>query len=58
MSTWTPSIVPRDDDHTVYLVMDDLDRLGRVWRETDTEATDIETAIPTCSNANTQNRFG
>lgn len=45
MSTWTPSIVPSGDDQTVYLVMDDLGRLGRVWRETDAEATDLETVI-------------
>ena len=42
-STWMPSIVPRDDDQNVYLVLDDLGRLGRVWREADAEATDLET---------------
>jgi hypothetical protein len=41
-SNWTPSIVPRGDDHNVYLVMDDL---GRVWREADVENTDFETVI-------------
>ena len=45
MSTWTPSIVPRNDDETVYLVKDDLSRQGRVWREADAEATDLETVI-------------
>jgi hypothetical protein len=25
-SNWTPSIVPRDDDHDIYLVMDDFAR--------------------------------
>jgi hypothetical protein len=44
-SNWTPSIVPRDDDQNVYLVMDDLGKLGRVWREADGEATDLETII-------------
>ena len=44
-SNWTPSIVPRDDDQNVYLVVDDLGRLGRVWREIDAEATDLETVI-------------
>jgi hypothetical protein len=44
-SNWTPSIVPRGDDHDVYLVVDDLGRLGRVWREADYEATDLETVI-------------
>ena len=45
MSTWTPSIVPRGDDQTTYLVEDDLGRLGRAWREADAEATDLETVI-------------
>ena len=44
-SNWTPSIVPRGDDQNVYLVMDDFDRLGRCWRKTDVEATDLETVI-------------
>jgi hypothetical protein len=44
-SIWTPSIVPRDDDQNVYLVLDDLGRLGRVWREADAEVTDLETVI-------------
>jgi len=34
-STSIPSIVPRDDDQDVYLVMDDLGKQGQVWRETD-----------------------
>jgi hypothetical protein len=42
---WTPSIVPRGDDHDVYLVVDDLGRLGRVWLEADYEATDYETVV-------------
>jgi hypothetical protein len=42
---WTPSIVPKGDDQSVYLVEDDLGRLGRVWREADVEATDRETVI-------------
>jgi hypothetical protein len=44
-SNWTPSIVPRGDDRNVYLVVDDLGRLGRVWREADHEATDFETVV-------------
>jgi hypothetical protein len=32
-SNWAPSIVPRGDDHDVYLVVDDLGRLGRIWLE-------------------------
>ena len=44
-SSWTPSIVPSGDDQNVYLVVDDLGRLGRVWREADVEHTDLETVI-------------
>jgi hypothetical protein len=44
-SNWTPSIVPSGDDHNVYLVMDDLGRLGRVWREADYEDTNFETVV-------------
>jgi hypothetical protein len=42
---WTPSIVPKGDDQNVYLVVDDLGRNGRVHRETDVEAADLETVI-------------
>jgi hypothetical protein len=44
-SGWTPSIVPNDDDHNVYLVVDDFGRNGRAWREADVETTDLETVI-------------
>ena len=44
-SSWTPSIVPNGDDTTVYLVKDDLGRLGAVWREADAETTDLETVV-------------
>jgi hypothetical protein len=44
-SSWTPSIVPNDNDETVYLVADDLGQIGRAWREADYEATDLETVI-------------
>lgn len=44
-SSWTPSIVPRDDDQNIYLVLEDLGRQGRVWREADAEATDLETVV-------------
>jgi hypothetical protein len=44
-SNWAPSIVPRGDAHNVYLVMDDLGRLGRVWRETDDSAAELEAVI-------------
>jgi len=44
-SNWTPSIVPNHNDQTVYLVADDLSRLGCVWPEADYEATELETVI-------------
>lgn len=44
-SGWTPSIVPSGDNETVYLVKDDLGRLGAVWREAATQTTDLETVI-------------
>jgi hypothetical protein len=44
-SSWTPSIVPAGGDQDVYLVADDLGRLGRIWPEADFEATDFETVI-------------
>ncbi len=44
-SSWTPSIVPRGDDHSVYLVLDDFGRNGRIWPEADAEGTDLETII-------------
>jgi hypothetical protein len=44
-SSWTPSIVPRDDDHSTYMVLDDLGRTGRIWPESDAEATDLDTVI-------------
>src|SRR6201992_4357677 len=48
-SGWTPSIVPTHEGQTVYLVVDDLGRLGRVWRETSVDETDLETVIqPIC----------
>ena len=42
---WTPSIVPNGDDQNVYLVVDDLGRNGRVYRETDVERADLEAVI-------------
>jgi hypothetical protein len=44
-SSRTPSIVPHGtDQNDVYLVLDDLGRLGRVWREAD-EHTGLESVI-------------
>ena len=36
-SNWTPSIVPNDQDQTVYLVANDFGKNGRAWREADLE---------------------
>jgi hypothetical protein len=44
-SSWTPSIIPQSNDQNVYLVVDELGRHGRVWREADLEGTDLETVI-------------
>ncbi|MGE9008162.1 hypothetical protein ACO2JO_06245 [Leptospira interrogans] len=44
-SNWTPSIVPNGNDERVYLVADDFGKIGRAWRETDYETTDLETVI-------------
>ena len=41
----TPSIVPDEDDRTVYLVADDFGESGRAWAEVDYETTDLETVI-------------
>ena len=42
----SPSIVPRDDDQNIYLVLDDFGgRLGLAWRETDPSDTELETVI-------------
>jgi hypothetical protein len=40
-SHWTPSIVPRGDEQTIYLVLDDLG----VWREADADLVNLETVI-------------
>ena len=41
----TPSIVPVGHDQTVYLVADDLGRLGGVWAEAGINRTDLEGVI-------------
>ena len=54
-SSWTPSIVPNDNDQTVYLVADDFGKLGRSWREADYELTDLETTIQDLLSGQYQN---
>jgi hypothetical protein len=41
----SPSIVPRENDQDIYLVLDDFGWLGQAWRETDPDDTDRETII-------------
>ena len=42
----SPSIVPPAADQDIYLVLDDFGgRLGQSWRETDVEATRLETVL-------------
>jgi len=41
----SPSIVPQSNDRDVYLILDDLGRLGRSWRWINEERTDRETII-------------
>ncbi|MDR6306258.1 hypothetical protein GGQ85_003987 [Nitrobacter vulgaris] len=43
-SGWTPSIVPNDRDHTIYLVLDSY-KSGSVWHQTDVDRTDLEAVI-------------
>jgi hypothetical protein len=42
---WTPSIVPNEHDHIIYLVADNLGHGGHVWREANVEDTDLEAVI-------------
>src|ERR1700739_1077149 len=66
-SGWTPSIVPTDEGQTVYLVGDDLGRLGPrrargrlgvVGREASVEETDLETVIRDLLNGQYYNPIG
>jgi hypothetical protein len=42
----SPSITPAsNEDHDVYLVLDDFGRLGRSWRETGEQSTDRDAII-------------
>ncbi|WP_283842702.1 hypothetical protein [Bradyrhizobium sp. JYMT SZCCT0428] len=38
-SNWTPSIVPDDQDQTIYMVANDFGKIGRAWVEADYETT-------------------
>ena len=44
-SSWTPSIVPRDDDQNIYMVLDDLGLPGRIWPEANAEHTDLDAVV-------------
>ena len=41
----SPSMVPSEAGHDTYLVLDDLGRFGRVWRETAEQDANHETLI-------------
>jgi hypothetical protein len=43
-SYWTPSIVP-DKDQDACLVIEDLGKLGLIYRESDVETADVENVI-------------
>ena len=43
--SWTPSIVPDDNDQTVFLVADDFGKPGRAWAQAGYERTDLEAII-------------
>ena len=50
----SPSIVPRDDDQDIYLVMDDFGgRLGLAWCETNPDSTAFEIVIRIASDRDT-----
>ena len=40
-SNWPPSIVPNENDQTVYLVANDFGKPGRAWAEAEYERTDL-----------------
>jgi hypothetical protein len=42
---WTPSIVPNENDRTVYLVAEDFGKFGRAWTEADYATADLEIVI-------------
>jgi len=41
----SPSIVPANAEHDIYLVLDDFGHTGRAWRETDASDTERATLI-------------
>jgi hypothetical protein len=51
----SPSIVPKGTDQDVHLVEDDLGRLGRIWREVDSESTGFETVVSDLLNGQYKN---
>ena len=56
-SNWTPSIVPNENDRTVYSVADDFGKPGRAWAEADCETTDLETVIRPVPPSDPGHRF-
>ena len=49
----SPSVIPAETGHDTYLVLDDLGRFGRVWRETAEADANHETLIRDLLTINT-----
>jgi hypothetical protein len=56
-SSWTPSIVPRGDDHNVYLVMDDLGQQAASGGKQTARPPTLKTPSSTCWKGNIKARF-
>ena len=48
--TYSASLVPRDANDDVYLVLDELPTSGRVWRELSEEAANEQTVLKLIAN--------
>lgn len=55
---WTPSIVPDDNDQTVYLVAADLGNPAELGRRPNTKGPTWRPLFKTCLQANTAIRSG
>jgi hypothetical protein len=51
-------MAPEGDHREVYLIFDDLGRLGHVWRKADEEATNFENVVIRLINARYSNPIG
>ena len=48
--TDTPSLVPLQENNNIYLVLDELPTLGRVWRELSEESANEQTILKLIAN--------